>query len=198
MGIISTGDSKNADAIIRILTESPRPPTIAALFDGDKGGKSRLKKLEKLMKIQSIVHRALADDTTIEDHIIGISTHYLRATAKYVAKISGKDEIDLEKQFKLKFKDKFDGVSVAKIEGVGNWVREASKELGELEESPSPVGVAREYVALLEEATTEELKQDENLARSKELANWIASALHLPKRVLIQENIVSDLTATSS
>src|SRR5262249_25553165 len=49
LSMMSTGDSKHADALIRILLDATITPDIALLFDGDKGGRDRRKSLKRLI-----------------------------------------------------------------------------------------------------------------------------------------------------
>ena len=127
---------------------------MAVLFDGDKGGDDRLKRLKDLLENKSIPYNSLSPkDTSIEDHIPLVSELYVRAVAEHVAKVledTNQDRVGVEalaerlrKSFKDEYKDATTTTSITK------WVNRMVKEIGGFK--PSKVGIAREYVQLLTE-----------------------------------------------
>jgi predicted ATP-dependent endonuclease of OLD family len=156
---VGTESSKNTDALVRILSESALSPRLAVLVDGDDGGKGRLKALQGILKLKEIPSKQLLDGTTIEDYLPLSGELYVRAVADYVAKVKESlgapvaDADDFKQQFRTSFRETFEEGRVTK--GVAAWAASAGKKLGQLENEPSKLGIAREYATLLEEAPAE-------------------------------------------
>jgi predicted ATP-dependent endonuclease of OLD family len=188
LAIMSTGDSKNADALIRILTETPTPPKIAALFDGDKGGLERVKNLTKLMKANKIAYKALSDGSSVEDHVLAVESIFVSAVANYIAKVTATDQKDLLPKFEKSFAEKFKDIKPAERVGVAGWSRSSGKAVGQLENEPSSVGIAREYTLLLAEAATPIVSKIDS-KRAEDLASWIIESLDIPSENIDQSTI---------
>ena len=126
---------------------------IAALFDGDDGGKARLEAL----KVHNLPSHQLTKNTTIEDHLTVAGKLYLEALIRHVQAVSSRGAEEIKSGLTSSFAEKFrDGQRVTV--GLAKWAREAGQEVGELLNAPSPVGIAREYGLLLDEVGEEELK----------------------------------------
>ena len=67
--VISTGDSKNTDALIRILREGSNAPSLLVIVDGDEGGSKRLEALKPFLEAHTVKSFQLQGGTTIEDHL---------------------------------------------------------------------------------------------------------------------------------
>ena len=52
--VISTGSSKNTDALIRILSEGSNAPSLLVMVDGDEGGSKRLRALKPFLKAHAV------------------------------------------------------------------------------------------------------------------------------------------------
>jgi len=189
LGIISTGESKNTDALIRILIDTPMKPEIAAIFDGDDGGRARQKNLAKLLKAHGIANISLKEGTTIEDHLPSTEKIFIPAVARYVAKVSGKNEREILAALQTSFGEKFAGVKPENSAGLAAWSRSTSKEIAQLSSEPSSVGIAREYALALADTPTEVLKEA-TIERAIELSEWVTKTLNLPDQVLEQQTIV--------
>jgi hypothetical protein len=194
MAIIGTGDAKHTDALIRILSESAAKPRIVLLFDGDKGGADRRKSVRRVAERYRCEIIDLTKDTTGEDHVLS-PTLYREATIKYVEWLanerqSADDEgvpADVRASLEESYKKEFDGTSAPK--GLGRWARDAGKELLGGSESPSPVGIAREYVALI---AAEDESQLMGKKRALALAKSLRVALDLPTQTLDMERILEE------
>jgi len=184
LSIIPTNDSKNADAIVRILTESSIKPKIAALFDGDAGGIEKSKKIADLLRQHGIESKVLSKDSTIEDHLLGVNDIFVRAVATYISKITKGDLSDILPKVASSYKAKDKA-------GVAAWSREVGTGVANLVGEPSPVGIAREYSLLLSDTSGSVFQKGADLKRSVALVNWIAEALDLPKQTLKEEKIVA-------
>ncbi len=189
LSVISTGNSKNADALIRLLGECAIKPRVAALFDGDKGGKERAKALEKVMATYEIKYKVLPDETTIEDHLLNADRLFVRAVAEYVAKVSGVKSDELIPIFEGSFTEKITAQPDARA-GIAAWSRSTGKEIGQLVNDPSPIGIAREYALSLLDAPASLIDAAPVSARPQMLANWVAEVLELPKQIIENPLIV--------
>ena len=67
--VISTGSSKNTDALIRILREGSNAPSLLVVVDGDEGGSERLRVLKPFLAAHDVKSFQLQGGTTIEDHL---------------------------------------------------------------------------------------------------------------------------------
>lgn len=190
---ISTGESKNADALLRLLNESDTRPRIAMLFDGDKGGKERLAQLGPSIKEFEVATKLLVDGTSVEDHLIAVGTLFVDAVATYTAKLmagAGQPAPDMEslrKQFRKSFSETHSADKVTS--NVSAWAAKAAMEIGGLSSAPSKVGIAREYAMLLQDVPIENFTAPE-YGRAVTLAKWVTQALGLPNRVSIERQIV--------
>jgi hypothetical protein len=179
-----------------MLSESTASPKIAALFDGDDGGRKRRDAIEGLADERGIEIKLLSPiDTTTEDHLIAGRTLYPRALANYLAKMSPRRDDDdnpvSAAEYETQLLSRLDGLDSTKeglTKGMATWSRVVGKEIGELGDKPSPIGVAREYAFLLESVTADQFS-GQDARRSRELVKWIALALDLPPLVKTQEAI---------
>ena len=183
--VISTGDSRNADALIRILTEGTNAPRLLVMVDGDTGGKRRLKALEALLAAHNVERHILTDDTTIEDYLPAAGEWYIRAVARYVASVAktlGRDEPSAEAlEADLSKAAKEEGISGDKVTaGIAQWATNKAKEIAELDSAPSKLGIAREYVDILLDAESDTFK-DSQLKRSLALLGDVRAKLSIPK-----------------
>jgi predicted ATP-dependent endonuclease of OLD family len=182
--VISTESSTNTDVLIRVLSDCAPKPHIAVLVDGDEGGKNRLKALQGILKSKEIAFRQLLEGTTIEDYLPLVGELYVRAVADYVAKVKEsqgtpvQNPDDFRQEFRKSFRETFEEGKVTK--GVADWAASAGKKLGELENSPSKLGIAREYISLLDETTTEKFSA-QSLQRPAKLLEWIREMLPVPE-----------------
>ena len=178
---MATGDSRNADVLVRILREGSPKPTIFALFDGDPGGKERQKKFKPLLIGHRIDCDTLLSGTTIEDHLPLLEELYVPAVAKYVGDVLAttgnppENPSELERRFVLSFKERFNAKVTA---GVADWASKASQDLTGLE-GPSRVGIAREYVQRLAGASPSRFAGP-SLNRAVKLMEQVKKGLGLP------------------
>lgn len=190
--VISTGDSKNTDALIRMLKEGPEPPRLLVLFDGDKGGTERLNKLKNLLKSHGVAHYQLEADTTVEDHLPGVGKHYINAAAQYVSKIveggvateGGEAEgggAGRGEQVRTKFLEAAakDGIDKKLTTGIADWIAEKSKQIAGLTD-PSKVGIAREYIDALSTVSADQFDATQ-LKRPLALLAIIQEKLSIPE-----------------
>ena len=175
--VIATRESKNTDALVRILTEGSGGPSIMVLVDGDEGGKERLRQLTPLLDSHDIETHRLVAGTTIEDYLPGAGRRYVQAVARYVAKIAethGRTDLsgqEIEKRL-LVAAEANDIREDRVTSGIAKWATRKAQELVALESAPSKLGIAREYVELLSEAKADTSK-DSQLKRSLGLLRQI-------------------------
>ncbi len=178
--VISTESSKNADALIRILSDGTPKPHIAVMVDGDDGGKARLKSMAGILKSGNIPFKQLLEGTTIEDYLPLVGELYVRAVADYVAKVKetqGAPVANLDEfrqEFRKSYREGFEEGKVTKAVAV--WAATAGQKLGALDNPPSKLGIAREYVMLLEAAPADKFTA-QSLRRPLELMKWIREIL---------------------
>jgi hypothetical protein len=181
---IGTESSKNADALIRILSDGAIRPRLAILVDGDEGGKNRLKSLQGIMKTKEIRSKQLLEETTIEDYLPLVGELYVRALADYVSKVREShgapvtNADDFRHEFRKSFREAFEEGKVTK--GVAAWAASAGQKLGGLEDAPSKLGIAREYISLLEDTEAERFTP-QSLQRPLKLLEWIREILPIPE-----------------
>jgi predicted ATP-dependent endonuclease of OLD family len=188
LSIVSTGDSKNADAIVRILTEAAIKPKIAALFDGDEGGRDRAKKLKGLLKAHKIELMNLDTDSTLEDYLIAPDRLFVSAVTSYVAKLASANPASLHPKFESSYADLIKELDEDDaMTGLADWSRTVATKLGVYPSEPSSVGIAREYALLLSEAPDSALAASERIS---EVVEWIIEKLELPKQTLDQTEIL--------
>jgi len=180
---MSTGQVRNADSLIRLLMESVNKPKIALLLDGDMGGTNRLADLSHLLERHKIPHHTLSKGTAIEDHLPSVGVKYVNAVANYITKLMiDRDGVDIESDIvrikcQASFVEQFG--ETESTEGVATWASEIAMEIGKLKNPPSKIGIAREYVALLDDIDISTLK----LRRTSQLAKLIQQNLKLPVQV---------------
>lgn len=182
--VISTESSKNADALIRILSDGAPKPHIAVIVDGDEGGKSRLKSMMGIMKSGNIQSKQLLEGTTIEDYLPLLGELYVRAVADYVAKVKEthgtpvENLDDFRQEFRKSYREAFEEGKVTK--GVATWAASAGQKLGGLDGPPSKLGIAREYIMMLE-GTAPDKFTTQSLRRPLDLMKWIREILPVPE-----------------
>jgi hypothetical protein len=202
LSIISTGESKNTDALIRILSEIPSKPRIALLFDGDEGGKRRAKALEHLIKVHKLESKVLEAGKCIEDCVIGSDTVFVTAVANYLSKIGSNKIKDIKQKVEDSYRE-YKSLDVVDQErgtdgkkdvaprgkSVAAWSREVGVQLEVIESEASPLGIAREYSILLSELAPEQVRSSASEAAG--LANWIIKMLDVPKQILDPQSIIA-------
>ena len=183
--VISTGSSKNTDALIRILREGSNAPSLLVVVDGDEGGSERLRVLKPFLAAHDVKSFQLQGGTTIEDHLPAAGGAYVDAVARYVAGVvetlgKGKPTRG-EIQERLCKAAETEGYSENKVTaGIANWVIEKARAIAELQSNPSKLGIAREYVESLTAATADSYKKTQ-LKRGLELLRAVQSELSIPK-----------------
>ena len=183
--VISTGSSKNTDALIRILREGSNAPSLLVVVDGDEGGSERLRVLKPLLAAHDVKSFQLQGGTTIEDHLPAAGGAYVDAVARYVAGVvetlgKGKPTRG-EIQERLCKAAETEGYSENELTaGIANWVIEKAREIAELQSNPSKLGIAREYVESLTAATADSYKKTQ-LKRGLELLRTVQSELSIPE-----------------
>jgi predicted ATP-dependent endonuclease of OLD family len=181
--VISTESSRNSDALVRILSESALKPRLAVLVDGDEGGKARIRALQGILKAKDVPYRHLLEGTTIEDYLPLIGELYVRAVADYVAKVRESQGVpvtnydEFRQEFRNSFRETFEEGKVTK--GVAAWAAASGKTVGKLENEPSKLGIAREYITLLEETSLDKFTA-QSLQRPLVLLKWIREILPIP------------------
>lgn len=182
LAVMSTSDSKHADALLRLLSETQPKPRISLIADGDGGGRERIRLIETLAKHYEVPLKQLLKDTTVEDHLPCIRELFVPAVASYVAKVGTTLET-ITKPDDASFKDRFIKhfdlrFSEGKVtQNIWAWVEEAAKETGKLPSAPSKVGIAREYAALLFDMPNDKFRLDN---RPKGLIEWIQENAGVP------------------
>ena len=183
--VISTGSSKNTDALIRILREGSNAPSLLVVVDGDEGGSERLRVLKPFLAAHDVKSFQLQGGTTIEDHLPSAGGAYVDAVARYVAGVvetlgKGKPTRG-EIQERLCKAAETKGYSENKVTaGIANWVIEKARAIAELRSNPSKLGIAREYVESLTAATADSYKKTQ-LKRGLELLRTVQSELSIPE-----------------
>ena len=183
--VISTGSSKNTDALIRILREGSNAPSLLVVVDGDEGGSERLRVLKPFLAAHDVKSFQLQGGTTIEDHLPAAGGAYVDAVARYVAGVvetlgKGKPTRG-EIQERLCKAAETKGYSENKVTaGIANWVIEKARAIAELQSNPSKLGIAREYVESLTAATADSYKKTQ-LKRGLELLRTVQSELSIPE-----------------
>ena len=183
--VISTGSSKNTDALIRILREGSNAPSLLVVVDGDEGGSERLRVLKPFLAAHDVKSFQLQGGTTIEDHLPAAGRAYVDAVARYVAGVvetlgKGKPTRG-EIQERLCKAAETEGYSENKVTaGIANWVIVKARAIAELQSNPSKLGIAREYVESLTAATADSYKKTQ-LKRGLELLRTVQSELSIPE-----------------
>ena len=183
--VISTGSSKNTDALIRILREGSNAPSLLVVVDGDEGGSERLRVLKPFLATHDVKSFQLQGGTTIEDHLPAAGEAYVDAVARYVAGVvetlgKGKPTRG-EIQERLCKAAETEGYSGNKVTaGIADWVIKKARAIAELQSNPSKLGIAREYVESLTAATADSYKKTQ-LKRGLELLRTVQSELSIPE-----------------
>ena len=183
--VISTGSSKNTDALIRILREGSNAPSLLVVVDGDEGGSERLRVLKPFLAAHDVKSFQLQGGTTIEDYLPAAGGAYVDAVARYVAGVvetlgKGKPTRG-EIQERLCKAAEIEGYSENKVTaGIANLVIEKARRIAELQSNPSKLGIAREYVESLTAATADSYKETQ-LKRGLELLRTVQSELSIPE-----------------
>lgn len=179
LAIMSTGESRNTEVLLRLLHETKPQPKIALITDGDKAGKDRLRYVAALVREYDVQEKQLKDETTIEDHVPLLRDIYVPAVAGYVSRLmalEGETKPD-EKEFAEKFLADFDEKFKGKVTThVAEWAAGAALQLGKIKK-PSKVGIARDYASRLLELPDEDFKME---PRTKALLDWIHENAGVP------------------
>lgn len=184
LGILSTGDSRHAEVLVRLLSSGATPPRMGALFDGDAGGADRLNAMKRLNETYGVAVHQLPRETTLEDHVLGASSLYTDAAIRFVTSIS---EVDPE-TIRRGMTDTIPSRGSRGVRGLAKWARESGSTVGKLTSPPSSVGVAREYQELLQRADLSSIKGVERKG-AEEIAKWIQATLEVPRQTLTSDRI---------
>jgi len=188
LSIMATGDSKHTDALVRILCESALKPKVAAIFDGDKGGRDREKKLKPLMKKYDISSMTLGSEKSIEDYLPSPRKLLVDAVSNYIAQIAEMKIADVKRKVLKSFGEKFGDAATGEFCGLAKWSQELGMEIAELDSPLSALGIARAYQILLADA--EDLDYSE-LKEFESVVGWVTEKLDLPNRSQPQERVFS-------
>jgi len=190
LSIMMTGDSKHADAMVRILSAPPNKPKIALLFDADGGGRERRKSLKRLIRSEELPVDQLDDPgTSLEDHLLRPDL-FREAVVTYVEK--GCTELGITTDARKKLEESYERIVDAdgRPSGLARWSRDEGKTILEEDDPPSSVGIASEYARLL--ATAEIDPDAESTRRALAVATKIGTMLQLKPQTLEQEKITED------
>ena len=186
LAVMATGEGRNAEALTRLLMETQPAPTIAILFDGDAGGRERYEDIKAMLEHFKIAHRFLVQDQAIEDYLPQGDALYVHAVANYAAKLCkdrGIEDHNISENAETSFKEA-GNISRAK------WAADFVKATAKLKSSPSKVGIAREYVLLLQELDEAgQLVGDHK--KMLELLKDLETVLQLPKPLLTEGRILA-------
>ena len=194
--VISTGGSKNTDALIRILSEGSNAPSLLVIVDGDEGGSKRLKALKPFLEAHTVKSFQLQGGTTIEDHLPAAGGAYVNAVARYVACVVAtlgkgrptRDEIE-ERLRKAAESESYSGNKVTA--GIADWAIEKAREIAGLQSKPSKLGIAREYVYSLTAATANSYKKAQ-WKRGLDLLRTVQSELSIPELLEPEPKVTTD------
>lgn len=181
LAVLGTDDGQKADVLIRILSEAPSDLVLAVLVDGDAGGKARLTQLKDLLTAKDIKSKALPDGETIEDCLPLTETLYVEAVGRYAAKMqTGKKDahVSVDKMIASARASYVEWAKENKV-GIGAWGSTTCTELAKLTGPPSKLGIAREYVTLLDEQDNQALGMKH--PRAEKLVALINELLPLPE-----------------
>ena len=194
--VISTGGSKNTDALIRILSEGSNAPSLLVIVDGDEGGSKRLKALKPFLEAHTVKSFQLQGGTTIEDHLPAAGGAYVNAVARYVACVVAtlgkggptRDEIE-ERLRKAAESESYSGNKVTA--GIADWAIEKAREIAGLQSKPSKLEIAREYVYSLTAATANSYKKAQ-WKRGLDLLRTVQSELSIPELLEPEPKVTTD------
>jgi hypothetical protein len=181
---VATGDSKHTDALIRILYDAPERPQIAVLFDNDKGGRLRLKNLKKLIQALELPNEILPEGTSVEDFVLAPEL-FRDATIGYLERMKTDEaaRLAIRSDLAASYAERFSDQPPV---GLAAWSRDEGKRV--LGDEPSSVGIAREYVGLLAEASRD---QCTGIERAKQLSEIMLQMLPLPSQVVEEPQILA-------
>lgn len=152
LAIVSTGNSQDAAALFRMLTDGGvNPPLIANLFDGDAGGKAREKSLKKKLAAQNPICLRLPDEKATEDllptkvallseAIIAYAKRMEPALAKVLDPLPETEEVECQLSELMRERSAV---------GLGEHAALLAAGLLGLEKPVSKVGLAREVASIL-------------------------------------------------
>lgn len=141
-----------------------------------KEGRQGSKLFSRFLKSHQIESKQLLEDTTTEDYLPLVAELYPRAVAEYVLKLVETAGQKIEKpddfraDFRTSFRERFEEGKVTR--NVAAWASDAGKKLGKLENAPSKIGIAREYVRLLEASPAEHFTP-QSLQRPPKLLDYL-------------------------
>ncbi len=193
---LATSNGKNADVMLRLLSESKPAPRIMMLFDGDQGGKERQAGLQALLDELGVASHRLEEKHTIEDYLPGGDELYASAVAAYVSKVASKKSdqsgnLDEDARKGLK-----EWRASNKNKSVAIWAEEFAQQSAGLSSAPSKVGVAREYVGLLEGVAVGNLDKAAT-KRCVRLLEQIGKHLQIPQQAAAAQRIFETAEASS-
>jgi hypothetical protein len=199
---MATQNSETAAIHIEQLTSASARCKLGLLFDGDQGGREREKELRALIEKHSIPVHFLPENNTIEDNVPFPRGCFAPAVADYCYRIARAKSLNVKETveqcrdaFSRNFQEKFPTMG-AEV-GVWQWAESATKDILGMEEAPSKVGVAREYVDRLVQYTNARLAiaDPAEIERSRSLAVSIKSKLSLPSRIASKQILAGETGA---
>lgn len=182
LAIVASREARDANALLQMLREGEPRPRVGALFDGDDGGKKRLKRLEPMLGQNEVRALQLVEGTAIEDYVPLPAELFVRAVARYSYNIcedrGGEVRAfpDVLDDFQASYRA-FLGDKKVPV-GLASWVDDASKAILQVEE-PSSLGIAREYARELADAPAENFSK-ESLTRPLKLLEKVREVVELP------------------
>lgn len=192
--VISTGTSRDTDALIRILRATSSPPKLLVLVDGDSGGSERLKSLRRLLQAHDVKSMQLKKDTTVEDHLPSAGQTYIDAVGQYAGRVLeslGQAKQSAVIQQELREAAHNEGYSAGGVtKGVAKWALDKIEELVGLRKL-SKVGIAREYVNAFSGTTVDQFK-DSQLQRGRNLLQQVQTELEIPELVEPERKVTTD------
>jgi hypothetical protein len=164
---MGTGDGKNADALLRMLSEARPTPRIGFLFDGDEGGRNRKAEIKKPLKHYGVEAQLLERDTVIEDYLVAPDLLFVPALAIWTTKMLESFGRPVPPNLGQVFHTHRTHAKARTPDtNLADWASLAYREIAGLG-ALSKVGVAREYLLQLQEhdAKATELKSALKLAK---------------------------------
>jgi predicted ATPase len=192
---MGTGNGQSADVLLRMLSESQPHPRIMMLFDGDDGGRAREAEVRPLVEQLHGKSEILGDGLSIEDYLPGGDAVYVAAVCRYIEKLIELKRAPAEPGLEASARENLqtwrlepDNHSVAK------WCEQFCKNHPVLRAPISKVGVAREYVTILQDLSAAQLDED-STARCLTLLGTIAAHLELPAQIASPQAIFAPSAA---
>ena len=183
---LSTSNSRNADVMLRILGESKPTPNIMLLFDGDKGGKEREADLKDFIVELGVPSHRLDDNLSIEDYLPGGDELYAAAVSAYLLKLTKKNELPA-----LASKSIADWRNTEKKNSsLCAWSAEFATKQCSLNSPLSKVGVAREYIGLMDGVSFTQFDKSA-VKRCLRLLEKIVSGLQIPEQATAPQKILA-------